>query len=192
MLERWGAFERAFAYLACNRIRGAVVEFGVHRGESLAVLARLAVGRGVAGYDSFQGLPAPSEHDTDQFAEGALRATPQEVRAALHVAGIRPDRVVLHEGWFRDQESPEGPVALVHLDCDLYESARDALALLGPKNLADGAVLLVDDYYCHRAHPQRGVRRALTEWLEARGLTSTWFSRYGWHAAGFVVHGGER
>jgi len=183
MSEREAAFARAFAYLHHNAIAGDVVELGVHRGESLATLAKLAQGREVYGVDSFQGLPEPSERDSGQFKGGQFKAGVDQVRAYLTAQGA--GRASLVEGFFADCPKFAEPVALVHLDCDLYQSALDGLALVDP---VDGAVVLIDDWYCHRARPDMGVRRGWTEWLRETGRSASWFDRYGWHGSAWVVH----
>jgi hypothetical protein len=185
MSEREAAFDRAFDYLRANAIAGAVVEFGVHRGASLALLARRAAGRDLYGLDTFAGMPAPSEHDSAQFAEGQFGCSTALVRETLAAANVKPERPTLVAGLFADADPIDGPVALVHLDCDLYQSAVDGLRLVDP---VDGAVVLIDDWYCHRARPDMGVRRAWSEWLRETGRSASWFDRYGWHGSAWVVH----
>jgi O-methyltransferase len=190
--EREAAFTHALDYLGCNSIAGDVVELGVFRGESLSLLCQLVaerrMPRTVIGVDSFRGLPAPSEHDTAQFAEGGLCAGWD---SAHGMTTLWKPRLV--SGWFRDLPAFTDPIAFVHLDCDLYESARDGLALVTDA-LVDGAVVCVDDYFCHRGDPNLGVRRAWREWLDTRPVRpsasreATEFARYGWHGKAFVVH----
>ena len=187
--ERAVSFERAFTYLSANKIAGAVVELGVHRGTSLAMLAKLATGRDIYGLDTFAGMPAPGEHDSGQFAEGQFGCSLADVRRTLTAANINPKRPTLIAGLFADVDPIEGPVALVHLDCDLYESALTGLRLVAP---VDGAIVLIDDWYCHRARPDMGVRRAWSEWLRETGRSASWFDRYGWHGSTWVVHEGTK
>lgn len=181
MTEREAAFDRAFAYLQHNRIAGDVVELGVHNGDSLLLLSKRAGARQVWGFDGFAGLPPPGEHDLS-FREGMFFGDEAKVQARVGGA------VKLVAGWFADSTPLTEPVALVHLDCDLYQSALDGLRLLDP---VDGAVVLIDDWYCHRARPDMGVRRGWTEWLHETGRTASWFDRYGWHGSAWVVHRGE-
>ena len=56
-------------------------------------------------------------------------------------------------------------IALVHFDCDLYESTRDALALAAPA-LQDGAMLMFDDWFHYRGNPRKGQARAFAEFLD--------------------------
>ncbi len=62
-----------------------------------------------------------------------------------------PSNVTLHAGWF-DKTLPEwleknpGPIAFVHIDCDLYSSTKAVFDLLGPR-LRPGTVIAFDEYF---------------------------------------------
>ena len=56
--------------------------------------------------------------------------------------------------------------ALVHIDSDLYESAKCVLELIAPI-LSDGALVCFDDWFMYRGDPKQGEARALAEFLEA-------------------------
>jgi hypothetical protein len=113
-----------------------VLEFGVRYGVSARVLAAHRVT--VHGFDSFEGLP---------------RAWQGMPAGAFSMEGHTPElpaNVVLHRGWFAEVAPAvvarvHLDPALVHLDGDLYESARDALAAVAPRVRA-GCVLLFDEY----------------------------------------------
>ena len=115
---------------------GPVLEFGVRYGVSARVLAAHRVT--VHGFDSFEGLP---------------RAWQGMPAGAFSMEGHTPElpaNVVLHRGWFAEVAPAvvarvHLDPALVHLDGDLYESARDALAAVAPRVRA-GCVLLFDEY----------------------------------------------
>ena len=55
-------------------------------------------------------------------------------------------RVVFHPGWIPDKFADVGEkkFCFVHIDVDLYEPTRDALALFGQR-LAPGGILICDD-----------------------------------------------
>lgn len=145
--------------LSCAPARGAVVECGVFHGRTVSLLARWAPQRRVFGFDSFQGLPeAWSGHEP----------------AGSYSTGGRlpevPENVELRAGWF-DQTLPEfaagldQPIALLHVDCDLYASAAQVLSALGPC-LAPGAVVVFDEYTGYagwRNHEYRAWREYLEQ-----------------------------
>ncbi len=116
---------------------GLVLEFGVATGSTLRILAEDRA-ETVYGFDSFEGLPERWRlgYDTGEFASDHL---PEVPGAELVV------------GWF-DQTLPAflaehpGPVAFVHVDCDLYSSTRSVLELVGPR-FVEGTVIAFDEYY---------------------------------------------
>lgn len=120
---------------------GLVLEFGVRRGTSLRVLAE-AAGQDVHGFDSFEGLPV----DWGNEPAGVLTTGAElpEVPANAH----------LHAGWFADTlpgflDAHPGPVRLVNIDSDIYESARYVLAALAPR-IRPGTVLVFDEFIGNR------------------------------------------
>jgi Flp pilus assembly protein TadD len=136
---------RAFAYkrdaivhaLAAATLAGDVVEFGVRYGVSTRILASQVEGV-VHGFDSFRGLPE---------AWGSL---PEGAFSMEGVAPPLPGNVVLHEGLFEDTApryvaGSQTAMRLVHIDSDLYASARTALFAVAPR-VGSGSVLLFDEY----------------------------------------------
>jgi tetratricopeptide (TPR) repeat protein len=143
---------------ACGQIpagispHGPVVECGVYHGFSLRLLSD-RIRRPIHGFDSFQGLPEswkPGEPAGSYSTQGRLPAT------AAHVQ--------LHPGWF-EQTLPdfaarlEAPIALLHVDCDLYSSTRTVLTHLGPR-LAPGSLLVFDDFLSYEGYEQHEFRAA--------------------------------
>jgi hypothetical protein len=140
---------------------GLVLEFGVEKGASLRWLARHTP-RTVHGFDSFRGLP----HDWTGTKEEAGKFDMQGRLPQV------PANAKLHVGWF-DATLPgflaahPGPVALLHVDCDIYESTVTIFALLGER-LVPGSVIVFDEYFNYpgwRLHEFK----AFQEWLAATG-----------------------
>jgi ABC-type polysaccharide/polyol phosphate transport system ATPase subunit/peptidoglycan/LPS O-acetylase OafA/YrhL len=117
---------------------GMALEFGVHTGGTLKVIAAARENKNVFGFDSFEGLP---EDWRDGFPAGHFALDePPEVPGAELVVGRFEDTLA----DFLDAH-PE-PVAFVHVDADLYSSARTVLTLVGPR-LAVGTVIVFDEYF---------------------------------------------
>ncbi len=138
---------------------GLVLEFGVEKGDSLRWIARHTA-REVHGFDAFRGLPldwAGTRETRGKFdRQGRLPKVPDNVR--------------LHVGWF-DRTIPgflaahPGSVALLHIDCDIYESTRTVLDLVGGR-IGPGAWIVFDEYFNYpgwRLHEFR----AFQEWIGA-------------------------
>jgi tetratricopeptide (TPR) repeat protein len=152
---------RAFAYKRATIERaaqsatldGPALEFGVRHGVSTRVLAERFAR--VTGFDSFEGLPEPW-----QGREAGAFSTSGEPPAL-------PAHVALKVGRFEDtlpgfvQELRDAPPSLVHVDSDLYSSARCALFALGPW-IRPGCVLLFDEYLAN-ARWREDEFRAMTE-----------------------------
>jgi len=121
-------------------IDGLFLELGVKSGGSIRGIARQTT-RMVHGFDSFQGLP-------EDWAGTALR------RGKFSTGGRLPRvpaNVTLHAGWFEHTlpvfvGEARGPIAFMHVDCDLYSSTRTALDVLGHWLVA-GTVLVFDEYF---------------------------------------------
>jgi hypothetical protein len=128
------------------------LEFGAWKGKSTR---RIAVHHAVDSFDSFLGLPEdwrPSHRggaaDQKAFAAKFLG------RGAFSKQGQPPfnstERLRWHVGWFNETlppflgRRPSQNVSFVHIDSDLYSSARTVLGLLAQR-LSPGAVLVFDE-----------------------------------------------
>jgi len=122
-------------------IEGHYLEFGVFTGGTIRYMARRIGRRTIHGFDSFEGLPEA----WSGFNLGG-KAFDREGRLPRV-----PDNVVLHRGYF-DASLPKwlnehpGPIAFMHLDCDLYSSTKTILKLTAPR-LVPGTVILFDEYF---------------------------------------------
>lgn len=187
-----------------SRIAGHYLEFGVGAGRS-AVAAIRAHRREVPDgpmkfflFDSFAGLPPleGSDEDSHQFHEGQFAFDESQVRAKLAAHGVwDPARVSLVPGFY-EQSLPafdrarfgEFPAAVVHVDVDLYQSAKQVLAFVTPL-LVQGSILMFDDWNAFDASWAHGERAATREWLEANAAFNLEsYARYGWHGEAFLVH----
>jgi O-methyltransferase len=185
---RLDATIEAVRYCVARDVPGAFVECGVWRGGSLlAMLLTLrelgADDRDVYGFDTFEGMTEPSEHDTsvdgappaletwrdsrarDERPWSGLYGTDifdfETVGSTLAASGYPADRIHLVRGPV-EQTLPDaapGEIALLRLDTDWYASTRHELVHLYPR-LNDGGVLIVDDY----GHWE-GARRAVDEYF---------------------------
>ncbi len=117
---------------------GMALEFGVHTGGTLGVIARARGGQLVYGFDSFEGLP---EHwrpgfPAGTFALGDLPDVPGAEIVPGWFAEVLPGFLAVHPG----------PVDVVHLDADLYSSTAAVLHQVGPR-LRPGSVIVFDEYF---------------------------------------------
>jgi Methyltransferase domain len=147
---------------------GLILEFGVGGGDSIRRIAAMADGRAVHGFDSFEGLPE----------DWAGR---HEERGHYSLGGRLPDvpaNVVLHKGLFAETlpaflDTHDGACALVHIDCDLYASARTVLDALGHR-IRPGTIIVFDEYFNYptwRDHEHK----AFQEFVAANGVAYDYF-----------------
>jgi hypothetical protein len=138
---------------------GLFLEFGVWQGSWLRQMAALRDER-FYGFDSFEGLPEPwSVYGAGTFDTG----------------GVLPDmppNVELVKGWFDDTIGPflaqhREPVSFVHLDCDLYSSAKTVLDAIGER-CREGTQIVLDDFMLEPGW-QREEHRAFFEFVEQGG-----------------------
>jgi hypothetical protein len=156
---------------------GDVVECGVGRGRSLVTLARAvelhAPDKEVYGFDSFEGFPPVAAEDIG----AAVSAVGEHYDAWDDVSQMAIEMLLdapahLVKGFFSEtipERLPER-IALLHVDCDLYESTRQVL-VHGLPRLASGGTVIFDEY---RRDRWPGATKAVDECLGERGLTATW------------------
>jgi hypothetical protein len=181
--ERLATLWQQVRYLDRYAIGGALVECGTWRGGSVGMmaLAHLASeptpSRQIHLFDSFEGLPEPTAKDGTKAARyaggrvtGALDTIDACVaplvdnRALLEGSiGYPTELLTYHQGWFQETvpaAAPSlGPIALLRLDGDWYESTVVCLEHLYPF-VPPGGVVVIDDY----GHWE-GARRAVDEFV---------------------------
>lgn len=147
-------------------------------------------------FDSFCGLPKPRSIDaaSKDFVESKYSCDLSSFRANLKSASVNLSKVIAIPGWFEETCVPKTieqhnikAAALIHIDCDLYESAQIALKFIEPL-LADGSVIIFDDWYCFRGNPELGEQRAFSEWKDTlRGWTFSEFQKEGPWRVSFIA-----
>ena len=134
---------------------GVIVEAGCWKGGTSANLSLVAeiVGRDLIIYDSFEGLPPPSEGDrwAHGFGEGLFKGELEEVRENITRWG-EVERCQFRKGWFSDtMSSHTEPIVFVFADVDHQASMHQCLLGLWP-HLADDGYFFIDEYtrldYC--------------------------------------------
>jgi hypothetical protein len=105
---------------------------------------------------------------------------------------ISGERIHTHRGFYSEtlKQPLNVKTAIVHIDCDLYQSTVEVLWALYSNNVfQDGCVLMFDDWNCNKASPNYGERKAFQEFLEKQDrYTSSLFFTYGFNGASFFLH----
>ncbi len=166
-----------------RKINGAYVECGTWKGGCAAIMGamtkRYGSERTTWYFDSFEGMPEPTEKDargrgksgTVQDIMGdALKADVADVEeVAFNVLHLERDKNIIVKGWFEDtlpvKKKEIGPIAILRLDGDWYESTMTTLNELYDQ-VVPGGYVIIDDY-----GSWEGCRTAVHEFQEKRGIT---------------------
>ncbi len=143
-------------------VEGIYAEFGVNEGGTISYIARQKPASTIHGFDSFEGLP-------EDWSGNAMAAGCFNRRGKLPKV---PANVVLHRGWFNVSvpgfaREHQGPVAFMHVDCDLYSSTADIFAALGDR-IVPGTVIMFDEYFNY-PNWQAHEHRAFSDYQAASG-----------------------
>jgi hypothetical protein len=149
-------------------VDGMYLEFGVRTGSTINHVARLRPDTTIYGFDSFDGLPEAWAGYT--LTADAFRNQP--------IPKVEPN-VELVIGWFDDTLQPflddhHGDVAFVHVDSDVYASAKTVLDNVGPR-LRVGSVIVFNEYFNYPNWQQHEFR-AWQEFCVANGVTYEYLS----------------
>ncbi len=151
-----------------KRVSGGLnMEFGVYKGDSINLLAKLAPERKFLGFDSFEGLPE--------------MWTIESKRGAFDVGGRLPKvrkNVSLIKGFYSATlpkfvaENTTEPIAFVNVDCDLYSATKEIFAYLGDR-FRVGTVIVFDEFYNYPDWLWHEYK-AWLEFVEERGVKFTY------------------
>ena len=208
------AIQTCMDFVVYNGVRGEILEFGVLAGWTARHFAEISRDIGFYGdlylFDSFAGLPrSKSEIDRASYdvVRGVWREEMQlpnswEVELGETIDGhvfrmlsrvLSFSRIHIRKGFFSDslQQTIACKAALVHLDCDLYQSTDEVFKALERDNvLQDGTILMFDDWNCNRANPAFGQRRAFREFIERNKgrWEASHYLNYGFNCTAFILH----
>lgn len=143
---------------------GMICEFGVYRGATLSLIAADRPDQKVYGLDSFDGLP---EAWRANFPDGTFKVETDQLPQFA-------DNVKLYRGLFNESlpqllRDDMRPASFLHIDCDLYTSARCVFELISDR-LHPGTVIVFDEYFNYPSWEQH-EHRALIEASEKTGFS---------------------
>ncbi len=211
---RHAMFRNATRFVDYELLPGDIFEFGVYTGRSLALLAhyhevnkksihRIDFSRRVVGFDSFEGLPGSDDHPRwkpgmfkvnhsfHPIAKQGDRVGPPVIQALFDKYGLPAP--IIEAGEFSQSlprliGSKYRAAAVVHIDCDLYESTR--AVMFGIQSmLQEGTILLFDDWFNFNGSRHKGEQRAFWEFAESqRTWTFTPYQPYATFGNSFIVN----
>jgi Methyltransferase domain len=147
---------------------GLFLEFGVAGGNSIRMIASRTQNT-VHGFDSFEGLPEDWTGHLEQRGAFSQKRNLPEV----------PANVKLHVGWF-DATLPgflaanDGPISLLHIDCDLYGGTKYILDTAGDR-LRAGSIVMFDEYFNYPSWRHHEFK-AWQEFVRSRNVRYTYIA----------------
>lgn len=161
-----------------RHVQGVVVECGTWRGGMVSGIGQLLndPSRKYYLFDSFEGLPVPTDEDGQHAFDWAADKTSDlyfdncsaeiaYAEKATKLAGLK--NVELIKGWFSDtlpHFDKSQKIAILRLDGDWYDSTMQCLDNLYD-SVVPGGLIIIDDYYTWD-----GCSRAVHDFLSKRGL----------------------
>jgi len=156
------------------QLEGCMAEVGTHQGATAKLICHAKQNHLFYGFDTFEGLPEPGPQDTSHgqrfFRVGKYAAAYDDVKAYL----ASFDGVELVKGVFpaSAQCVETTQFSFVHLDMDLYEGTKAALAFFWPR-MVDRGIIAVHDSHAG------GIAQAIREFTDVESPLS--FRSYGSH-----------
>jgi len=151
-------------------------------------------------FDSFEGLPELSSEDelSDDFKKGQFLSSAEVVTNLAKKHSMPSELIKFHAGWFSQtcnsqyaKEHSLNKASVIWLDCDLYSSAVDALNIFS-EIIQDGTIIVVDDWFNFKGHPDRGVQRAFNEWRNSKMISDKFivheYNKDSWSKVSFIVN----
>lgn len=130
--EKLFALILATRHVVDHRIPGAIVECGVWRGGSMQAVARTLLARGAPDrelhlFDTFEGMPAPTDKDRRHDGRPASEVLARKPKTGVWWAVASVEDV--QAGMVEQTIPAQAPdrIALLRLDTDWYESTRHEL-----------------------------------------------------------------
>jgi len=155
---------------------GLFCEFGVFNGNSINYFADKIPEVTWHGFDSFAGLP-------DDWKGWSLPKGTFDLQGKI--PSVR-ENVELHKGWF-DLTLPEfagdnaGKISFMHIDCDLYSSAKTVFEVLGERIQAK-TIIVFDEFFNYPGW-QEHEYKAFMEFCAARQAKYSFIAFHEYRAA---------
>lgn len=154
--------------LRASSLNGYFAEVGVYKGGSAQFIAEgKSSSQHFILFDTFRGFTkkigrVKLKGDFWEFDDGELRGSINEVKKIMQ----KYSNIIFREGIFPDTVKgiENTDFALVHLDCDFYQSIKDGFEFFFPRLVNNGFIVLHDwnNKNC------RGIRTAFQEYFEGK------------------------
>lgn len=163
-------------------VDGLWLEFGVWVGTSINLIADIMhyLGKGdktIYGFDSFEGLP----EDWVDPITGKMQTEGKKGHFNLggHLPQKKHDNIHFVKGWFENSlpqflENKDEKLALLHIDSDLYSSAKTIFDNL-ENRITSGTVIMFDEFYNYDGYEAHEYK-AFKEFADKNKISYEWIS----------------
>jgi O-methyltransferase len=145
MVDIYRCYELYRLAQQCKGVAGDIVEIGVWRGGTAALIAHALPEKTAHLFDTFSGV-AKCDPEFDTLYSGGEHADTDEqiVKNLFAAAGARCE---IHSGIFPDDTLSALPekVCLAHIDVDSYHSVKQSFEAIWP-NVQPNGIVVFDDY----------------------------------------------
>ncbi|SPM36038.1 hypothetical protein MRAB57_3876 [Mycobacterium rhizamassiliense] len=156
-------------------LRGAYIEMGVCTGKTINFIAALNPEQRIWGFDSFDGLPEQWARTDITVPEGTFRVNVEGwMPPVLHNVALV--KGMFHETLprFKEEVLKSTPIAFLHVDCDIYASAKDIFDQLAD-NIVPGTVIVFDEFYNYPGAENHEFK-AFQEFLDSTGKKAVYLA----------------
>ncbi len=184
-----GACEGMYIVTYLNKslkLDGDVCEFGVGSGATSALMANeiRSSNKNIWLFDSFEGLPKPTEEDTlindvwdlgsMELYQGQMKHPVEEVKSRLKDINFPFSRVQLVKGWVEEAIASDNlpeKICFAYVDFDFYQPIKVTLGAIRER-LAVGGCIIVDDYDFFSSGCKKAVDEFMSEYGEEFSLST--------------------
>lgn len=201
--------KRAFHLATMEYLEGDYYEFGVYEGASMLsavkawdvmdskhskAFSKFECSRKFYGFDSFEeGFKYDGDQDNHPlFVEGGFSNSYEQCIKRFR----KYPQVKLIKGFYEntvrdkkvEEEFPNSKCAVLLIDCDLYHSALDALLFMRGA-MQEGTIIILDDNFCYKGDPEKGVNGAWLKFLELNPkIKAREYMRYGTASSSYIIY----
>ena len=176
---------QSLKYISKNKVDGDLVECGVFRGGSLALIAKynrkLLLKKKIIGFDTFEegfSNEILTKYDVTikkqklDFSDKPIKnfyPTTDDVKKNIQIfLDTVPENLILIKGdilkTLKDEKNIPNKISFLRLDTDLYSTTKIQLEVLYPR-LVKGGVLHIDDYGFFP-----GVKKAVDDYFKDKNI----------------------
>lgn len=139
-----------------------VLEFGVYTGESIRFLRdSLSEKYSIFGFDTFTGLPEDWVGTNLPKGYFSTNGKIPQIEGITMIQGVFSETLQPFFDAYKHE-----PCALIHIDCDLYSSAKTIFKYITP-SVDSGTIIVFDEWFYASDHGPENLceQKAFYEWV---------------------------